>query len=165
MALWRGLWKISKSCCYCCWSIVDETPRLSIRIVIWILPSDTIYLVMTCIVFVLTIQIERQQCCLVYSGASWLQRTSSLWLLALWIPVNKNYSSEYKTACWLCVHELGNNLGLQCTLYTQPRIFIRKVQQSYNLRSGFGIANIWINNNYGAIMISNSHNDAWNQQI
>ena len=40
-----------------------KTPRLSVRIVILILPSDSI-LVMTCIVFVLTIQIERE-CCLV----------------------------------------------------------------------------------------------------
>ena len=41
-----------------------QDPHLSIRIVIWILPSDTLYLVMTCSVFVLTIQIERRQCCL-----------------------------------------------------------------------------------------------------
>ena len=40
-----------------------KKPRLSVRIVILILPSDSI-LVMTCIVFVLTIQIERE-CCLV----------------------------------------------------------------------------------------------------
>ena len=49
---------------------LDKAPRLSIRIVIWILPSDALYLVMTCIVFVLTIQIERRQCCLVRAVSS-----------------------------------------------------------------------------------------------
>ena len=41
-----------------------QGPHLSIRIGIWILPSD-LYLVMTWTVFVLTIQIERRQCYLV----------------------------------------------------------------------------------------------------
>ena len=39
-----------------------QAPRLSIRMIILTLPSDY-YLVMTSIVFVLTIQIERRRCC------------------------------------------------------------------------------------------------------
>ena len=58
-------------CCFC-WFHPQTPPNIDRqcpsskyqKIVILILLSDTLYLVMTCIIFHLTIQIERWQCCL-----------------------------------------------------------------------------------------------------
>ena len=89
-----------------------QAPRLSIRMIILTLPSDY-YLVMTCIVFVLTIQIERRRCCQGPLVFPWTGHTSPRSRFKL---CTKTFCQQV-SQMFLAILSSGQNKGNLCFIW------------------------------------------------